>query len=120
MGIKLTSGESEESWVQDEAEQLGIDHAELGGKIALFWELPGAIPDAIGHHHCPHLLDNETGRRMAQYISAADEIAHALDHDEPLWNPMLATQLKLPPEDQEKARVMTRTFLKQVEQTYSS
>jgi len=118
MGIKLTSGSPDESWVQDEAEQLGIDHAELGANIALFWELPGAIPEAIGHHHCAHLLENGVEKKMAQYVAAADGIAHALDDEEPFWNPMLSTQLGLSPEDQEKARVMTRTFLKQVEQAY--
>jgi len=118
MGIKLTSDDSGESWVRDEAEQLGIDHAELGGNIALFWELPGSIPEAVSHHHCAHLLDPGDTKRMAQFVAAADGIAHAIDQDEPFWNPLTTTQLKLAPEDQEKARVMTRTFLKQVEATY--
>lgn len=119
MGIKLRPRDPDDPWVRDEAEQLGIDHAELGGSIARAWELPGEIPEAVDHHHCAHLLEPGPAKTLAQFVAAADAVAHSLDHDGPFWNPMITTQLKLKPEDQEKLRSATRGMLDQVLQLYA-
>lgn len=118
MGITLTPGNPDDPWVQDEAEQLGIDHAELGGSIARTWELPGGIPDAVDHHHCAHLLDPGPVKTMAQFVAAADAVSHSLEHDGPFWNPMIQTHLGLKPDGQENVRAATRTLLEQVLKLY--
>ncbi|RPJ05192.1 MAG: HDOD domain-containing protein [Deltaproteobacteria bacterium] len=41
------------SFVEAEKEVLGIDHAELGGKIAEQWQFPDSIVLAIRRHHAP-------------------------------------------------------------------
>jgi len=117
-GITLTSSNPDEPWV-DETEQLGIDHAELGGNIARSWELPEGIPEAVDHHHCSHLLADGPAKKMAQFVAAADAIAHAIDNEDPFWNPMITTHLGIGPEDQEKIRVATGKLVAQVMELYS-
>jgi putative nucleotidyltransferase with HDIG domain len=40
-------------FLQAEKEIIGIDHAELGGRIAEEWNFPGALVEAIARHHTP-------------------------------------------------------------------
>ena len=117
-GIRLTSGDCGEAWVQDESEQLGIDHGELGGSIARSWELPEGIPKAVENHHYAHLLEPGPAKTMAHFVGAADAIAHALDEDGSFWNPMTRTQLGLSREDQEEVGKATGELLESVLQLY--
>ncbi|MEA1867511.1 MAG: HDOD domain-containing protein [Thermodesulfobacteriota bacterium] len=45
------------SFLEAENEVIGIDHAELGGKIASLWNFPKGIKDAITYHHRPDLME---------------------------------------------------------------
>jgi len=117
-GIALTSTNPDEPW-RDESDQLGIDHAELGGTIAGTWELPAGIPEAVRHHHHPHQAPEGPVRRMAQFVAAADAIVHGLDQEEPLWNPLITAHLGLAAADQEKVRQATARLLAQVMKLYA-
>ena len=120
MGITLTAGNPGESWVADEAQQLGIDHAELAGTITRAWELPAGIPEAVEHHHQAHRLEAGPVRTMAHFIAAADRVAHALDDNgESSWDPVATAHLGLAPADQEKIRKATQTLLEHVLQLYT-
>jgi len=44
------------SFLEGEKEVLGIDHAALGGMIALHWNFPDEIREGIAYHHEPSLL----------------------------------------------------------------
>jgi putative nucleotidyltransferase with HDIG domain len=48
------------SFLEAEEEILGINHAELGGRIAARWNFPAEIRDAIAFHHRPDLLMAES------------------------------------------------------------
>jgi putative nucleotidyltransferase with HDIG domain len=45
------------SFLDAEQEIIGINHAELGGKIAEHWNFPTELRDAIAFHHRPDLLE---------------------------------------------------------------
>jgi putative nucleotidyltransferase with HDIG domain len=47
------------SFLEAEEIVLGINHADLGGKIAAHWNFPIEIRDAISFHHRPDLLEKE-------------------------------------------------------------
>jgi len=47
------------SFLEAEEEVIGINHAELGGRIAAYWNFPDEIKDAIAYHHRPDLLMKE-------------------------------------------------------------
>jgi putative nucleotidyltransferase with HDIG domain len=47
------------SFSEAEREVLGIDHAELGGKISERWQFPKAIVLAIRYHHTPLLTPED-------------------------------------------------------------
>ncbi|AWM38251.1 HDOD domain protein [Gemmata obscuriglobus] len=57
-----------------EREALGADHCELGAWFALLSNLPGALIDAIKHHHAP-----AGAPRLAVLVAAADHMANHLE-----------------------------------------
>ncbi len=57
------------SFLEAEEEILGINHAELGGRIADQWNFPPAIRDGIAFHHRPDLLEDENSNAGLIYLS---------------------------------------------------
>ncbi|MEI7638643.1 MAG: HDOD domain-containing protein [Syntrophus sp. (in: bacteria)] len=47
------------SFLEAEEEIVGINHADLGGRIAEYWNFPAEIRDAIALHHRPNFVDLE-------------------------------------------------------------
>lgn len=47
------------SFLEAEEEVIGINHAELGGRVSEHWNFPVEIRDAIAYHHRPDLLKKE-------------------------------------------------------------
>jgi len=47
------------SFLEGEKEVLGVDHAALGGMIALHWNFPEEIREGIAYHHDPSLLEGK-------------------------------------------------------------
>jgi putative nucleotidyltransferase with HDIG domain len=60
------------SFLEAEELVLGINHADLGGKIAEHWNFPVEIRDAISFHHRPDLLAKED-KIMPWIVYLADE-----------------------------------------------
>ncbi len=54
----LVSGKNM-SFLEAEEAVLGINHADLGGRIAEHWNFPEEITEAIAYHHRPDLLEKE-------------------------------------------------------------
>jgi putative nucleotidyltransferase with HDIG domain len=48
------------SFLEAEEVIIGVNHAELGGKITRHWNLPPEICDAISFHHHPDLLEKNS------------------------------------------------------------
>jgi putative nucleotidyltransferase with HDIG domain len=61
---------SPEQRLRDEREQLGIDHALVGGVLARRWNLPQRIAIAIERHHA------EDADGLAVLVATADMVAH--------------------------------------------
>ena len=40
-------------FIQAEREVFGVDHTEVGQRLAAKWSLPGSIAESIRHHHAP-------------------------------------------------------------------
>ncbi len=61
---KITELVSEQgrTCIEAEKEVLGIDHAELGGKIADQWKFPDDLKDPIALHHNPGKLDERDAK----------------------------------------------------------
>ena len=47
------------SFLEAEEEVIGINHADLGGRIAAHWNFPSEIRNAITYHHRPDFLENK-------------------------------------------------------------
>lgn len=61
------------SFAEAEKEVLGIDHAELGGRILEQWGFPGIIVSAVRYHHTP--LATLEDREIIQLVCLCDLIA---------------------------------------------
>jgi putative nucleotidyltransferase with HDIG domain len=59
-----------EQRIRDEREQLGIDHALVGGVLARRWNVPQRIAVAIERHHA------EDAENLAAVVATADMVAH--------------------------------------------
>jgi putative nucleotidyltransferase with HDIG domain len=59
-----------EQRLRDEREQLGIDHALVGGVLARRWNVPQRIAVAIERHHA------EDAEGLAALVAASDMVAH--------------------------------------------
>jgi len=57
------------TFLEAEEEILGINHAEIGGKIAEKWNYPEEIRDAIRYHHRPDLLSEAAPVPWFVYLS---------------------------------------------------
>jgi putative nucleotidyltransferase with HDIG domain len=58
------------SFIEAEKKVIGIDHAELGGKIAERWNFPKEIVDALAYHHRPDLMEqNDNVTAWLVYLS---------------------------------------------------
>ena len=53
----------------------GYDHADAGKALAIAWNLPHEIVDAIAAHHSP----DETGSEIGNLIHVSEVLSHALD-----------------------------------------
>jgi putative nucleotidyltransferase with HDIG domain len=60
------------SFLEAEGEVIGIDHAELGGKIASQWNFPADMREAIVYHHRPDLMP-DADNNNAWLIYLADQ-----------------------------------------------
>jgi len=58
-----------------ENEIIGINHAQIGGKLAQRWKLPEALVGAISHHHPSP--EDETVPYSAAVVNLADYICYA-------------------------------------------
>jgi putative nucleotidyltransferase with HDIG domain len=61
--------------VEAERAVLGIDHAEVGGRVARQWNFAPNIVDAIREHHAPPA---DAGLTLTGTAHVADALAHAL------------------------------------------
>ncbi|HEX6601067.1 MAG TPA: HDOD domain-containing protein [Solirubrobacterales bacterium] len=59
-----------EQRLREEREQLGIDHALVGGVLARRWNLPSRIAVAIERHH------SDDAEGLAAMVATADMVAH--------------------------------------------
>lgn len=55
-----------------EAEIVGIDHAEIGGKIAERWNLPAELVEVIRYHHTPERAEHNP--KLAMICHLADNL----------------------------------------------
>jgi len=66
------------SLVATEKALLGVDHAELGGRVLTRWRFPEPVINAVWHHHQPR--DAHPHERLAAMVYLGNLIAHVLGH----------------------------------------
>jgi putative nucleotidyltransferase with HDIG domain len=64
------------SFLEAEEEVIGVNHADLGGEIALNWKFPDEILRAIAFHHRPDLLADNDAVPWIVYL--ANQVCHIM------------------------------------------
>lgn len=65
------------SWYEAETGLLGVDHAQIGAKLAEKWKLSPMLANAIAAHHDLERCPDDTSRVLAASIAVADYICGA-------------------------------------------
>jgi putative nucleotidyltransferase with HDIG domain len=69
---------SELSFLEAEKAILGVDHAEVGGRLLERWNFPPNLVRAVWQHHDP--LQARPDEHLAAYVHLGDVLAHMLGH----------------------------------------
>jgi len=69
--------EKDISIIEGESGVLGLDHTEIGHRLARRWKLPIEIQEAIRFHHCPWKA--KENRAMSATVYLSDCLCRALD-----------------------------------------
>jgi len=69
---------SQLSFLESEKAILGVDHAEVGGRLLERWNFPAHLVSAVRYHHDPQQA-GESGP-LAAYVHLGDVLAHLLGH----------------------------------------
>jgi putative nucleotidyltransferase with HDIG domain len=70
------TGPSGHSFLEAEKAILGVDHAEIGGRVLAQWNFPENLVSAVWHHHNP--AQARPHEQLAAYVHLGDIIAHCL------------------------------------------
>jgi HD-like signal output (HDOD) protein len=100
---RVLSLAQEEAWSIERAERevLGVDHAFVGGMVALHWNFPPMLVDIIGNHHASadHLQPGSAEMQLRCLLDLSDRIVRSegigMNHDhtsceipEEMWFPL--------------------------------
>lgn len=70
------TGPSGLSFLEAEKVILGVEHAEIGGRVLARWNFPDNLVSAVWHHHDP--IQARPHEQLAAYVHLGDIIAHCL------------------------------------------
>jgi putative nucleotidyltransferase with HDIG domain len=70
------TGASGQSFIEAEKTLLGVEHAEVGGRLLARWNFPEGLVQTVWHHHDP--VEAHPYQQLAGYVYLADLIAHCL------------------------------------------
>lgn len=74
----IPQGLNGEELIQAEEDKLGITHTEVGYQLALHWDFPTNLAEAIRFHHSPEFA-TEDHRMTVHLIHVADVVAASTD-----------------------------------------
>lgn len=70
--------DGQHSFLEAEKAILGVEHAEVGGRLLQRWNFPENMVRAVWHHHDP--LQAKPAEQLAAYVHLGDVLAHLLGH----------------------------------------
>jgi HD-like signal output (HDOD) protein len=74
--VLTKTGPSGLSFLEAEKVILGVEHAEIGGRVLARWNFPDNLVSAVWHHHNP--AQARPHEQLAAYVHLGDLIAHCL------------------------------------------
>lgn len=72
------TNQMESSLLEMEKKILGVQHAEIGGRLLERWKFPKNLVDAVWHHHAPGDAGNHLW--LAAYVYLGNVIAHFMGY----------------------------------------
>ena len=115
--VLTETGPSGHSFLEAEKAILGVDHAEVGGRVLAQWNFPENLVSAVRHHHNP--AQARPHEQLAAYVHLGDIIAHCLGQAQGYGSFALRPQaealqiLEISPKEIDTLVLETDTFLQQ-------
>ena len=70
--------QGQHSFLEAEKAILGVEHAEIGGRLLARWNFPDSLVRAVWYHHDP--AQAQPAEQLAAYVHLGDVLAHLLGH----------------------------------------
>jgi putative nucleotidyltransferase with HDIG domain len=105
------------SFLEAEKAVLGVEHAEIGGRVLEEWNFPENLVSAIRHHHDP--AQARSHEQLAAYVHLGNIIAHCLGQSQGYESFAVRTRaealqiLEISPKEMDTLVLETDTALKQ-------
>lgn len=74
--IPCLTGPSGLSFLEAERAVLGVEHAEIGGRVLEGWNFPSPLVNAVRYHHDP--AQDRLHEQLASFVHVGDVIAHCI------------------------------------------
>ncbi len=74
--FNLTNGSEACSMIEAEKAVIGVEHAELGGRLLARWNFPEALSMAVWHHHDP--VKAQPHEQLASVVYVGDLVSHLI------------------------------------------
>ncbi len=62
--------------IETEKRLLGVQHAEIGGRLLARWNFPPALVQAVQFHHEPGTADGDQAKKLSAYVYLGNMIAY--------------------------------------------
>jgi HD-like signal output (HDOD) protein len=108
--------EKDRSSAEIEAELLEMNHCELGGELAHFWDLPDAIVAVLRYHHDPENERAAVGQPLVSMVNLAEKILASFDIYEHVSAAIAPEEWQALGIDPTKAGELTEEIIKQTEE----
>jgi putative nucleotidyltransferase with HDIG domain len=115
-GMARAIGLTGSSFLEAEKNIIGVEHAEVGGRLLAQWSFPENLVQAVWHHHDP--IQARPYEQLAACVHLADMIAHAMGHGHGLQSHAVRGRgealeiLEISPREIESLVIETDTALK--------
>lgn len=78
--LVVESQDSQASMLETEKRLLGVNHAEVGGRLLTRWKFPPNLVAAVAFHHQPSGADGDANRELAAYVYLGNMIAYFMGY----------------------------------------
>lgn len=71
---------NQSSMLETEKRLLGVNHAEVGGRLLSRWKFPPSLISAVTNHHQPAAAETDTDKNLAAYVYLGNMVSYFMGY----------------------------------------